>query len=260
MRITPININGVIKMFITINKRTLIYIFSALLAIGMCILFFSIREAQNDMKRNIPAMSPHDLTILIDAGHGGADGGASANGLTEKDINLNVALKLKEVIEQSGGTVAMTRDGDYSTADENRTDGTSAKKSDLKRRREMVAESGADMFVSIHMNKFPQEKYWGAQVFYADTPDNSRKLGEAIQAALPRVLNDGNERAAKKTNGSIYILKNAAVPSVIVECGFLSNPDEAQKLKTEEYQFKLAGAVFEGICDYLKNADKAQDA
>ena len=242
-------------MFITINKRTLICVFSALLAIGIFVIGLSVKEAREDMEKSLPVMSPHDLTILIDAGHGGADGGASANGLTEKDINLNVALKLKETIEQNGGTVTMTRDGDYSTSDEHRTDGTSAKKSDLKRRREMVAESGANMFVSIHMNKFPQEKYWGAQVFYADTPDNSRKLGEAIQAALPRVLEDGNKRAAKKTNGSIYILKNTTVPSVIVECGFLSNPGEAEKLKNEDYQAKLANAIFEGICDYLKNAD-----
>lgn len=247
-------------MFITINKRTLIYIFSALLAIGIFIVGLSVKEALDDMEKSLPVMSPHDLTILIDAGHGGADGGASANGLTEKDINLSVALKLKEIIEQNGGTAAMTRDGDYSTADDNRTDGTSAKKSDLKRRREMISESGANMFVSIHMNKFPQEKYWGAQVFYADTPDNSRKLGEAIQAALPHVLNDNNKRAAKKTNGSIYILKNAAVPSVIVECGFLSNPGDAEKLKNEDYQSKLANAVFEGICDYLKDADADQNA
>ena len=247
-------------MFITINKRTLIYIFSALLAAGIFIVGLSIKEARDDIEKSLPVMSPHDLTILIDAGHGGADGGASANGLTEKDINLSVALKLKDKIEQNGGSVTMTRDGDYSTADENRTDGTSAKKSDLKRRREMVSESGANMFVSIHMNKFPQEKYWGAQVFYADTPDSSRKLGESIQSALPRILNDGNERAAKKTNGSIYILKNASVPSVIVECGFLSNPSEAEKLKSDEYQSQLADAIFEGICDYLKTADVAQDA
>ena len=211
--------------------------------------------------RSVSAQAAGSPPVLIlDPGHGGADGGASANGLTEKDINLSVALKLKDKIEQNGGSVTMTRDGDYSTADENRTDGTSAKKSDLKRRREMVSESGANMFVSIHMNKFPQEKYWGAQVFYADTPDSSQKLGEAIQSALPRILNDGNERTAKKTNGSIYILKNASVPSVIVECGFLSNPNEAERLKSDDYQTQLADAIFEGICDYLKTADVTQDA
>lgn len=250
----------VIKMFITITKRTLIYIFSALLLFGIVIICLSVKEAHSDMEKDIPTMSPQDLTVLIDAGHGGADGGASANGITEKDINLSVALKLKDIVEQNGGTVIMTRDGDYSTADQNRSNGTSAKKSDLKRRVEMISESGANMFISIHMNKFPQEKYWGAQVFYAATPANSRKLGESIQSALPRVLNDGNERAAKKTTGNIFILKNASVPSVIVECGFLSNPDEAEKLKNSDYQTKLADAIFEGISDYLKSEENTQSA
>lgn len=203
------------------------------------------------MDAALPASAVESKTILIDAGHGGFDAGASDNGISEKNINLNVAKNLKYLIEENGGKAAMTREDDVSTADENRTDGSSAKKSDLRRRRAMIKESGADMFVSVHMNKFPQREYWGAQVFYASSPEGSKRLGECIQSALARVLSDGNERVSKKAESSIFILKNAEIPSVIVECGFLSNPQEAEKLKDESYQKQLAQAIFEGICDFL---------
>lgn len=244
-------------MFYTIKGRTLAYLFSLLLGIGLCAVCVSVKEAYSEAEMSIDAAAMGEMTVLIDAGHGGFDGGASANGVLEKDINLSVAKKLKERIESGGGNAVMTREEDVSTADESRTDGSSAKKSDLKRRREMIKESGANMFISIHMNKFTQEQYWGAQVFYAKTPDDSRKLGEAIQAALPRVLNDGNTRVAKTADSGIYILKNAEIPAVIVECGFLSNPDEAKKLNADEYQSSLADAIYEGICDYLNNTNGA---
>ncbi len=147
----------------------------------------------------------------------------------------------------------MTREEDISTADDSRARGVSAKVSDLKHRRTMRDESGAEAFVSVHMNKFPQAKYWGAQVFYAENSEESKALGESIQRALPETLNDGNTRAAKKSDGSIYILKNAKIPSVIVECGFLSNPDEADRLKDSDYRTKLAWAITMGIYDYFSD-------
>lgn len=241
-------------MFYTIKGRALVYLFSLLLGIGLCAVCISAKEAHDDVGKCIDTAAMSEMTILIDAGHGGFDGGASANGISEKDINLSVAKKLRERIEGGGGRAMMTRDEDVSTADEARTDGSTAKKSDLKRRRDMIKESGANIFISIHMNKFPQEQYWGAQVFYSKTPEDSRRLGEAIQAALPRVLNDGNTRVAKAADSGIYILKNSEIPSAIVECGFLSNPEEAKKLNTEEYQSRLADAIYEGICDFLNNA------
>lgn len=239
-------------MFITIKARPLMFVFALLLVIGLCGVCVAVKEAYDDVDDySVSAVS--QFVVLIDAGHGGEDGGATANGLTEKDINLSVAKKLKTLVEESGGKAIMTREEDVSVADENRDKKISFKQSDLSNRKKMIKNCNADIFVSIHMNKFPEEKYWGSQVFYADKPQNSQKLGEAIQNALFEVLNDGNTRKAKKADSKIFILKNAEVPSVIVECGFLSNNQEAEKLKTDEYQQNLAAAVFKGICDY---ADK----
>lgn len=182
--------------------------------------------------------------------HGGFDAGASDNGVQEKDINLDVALRLKEYIEQGGGVAVLTRDEDVSTADPSRS-GTSAKQSDLSERKKLADTSGADIFVSIHMNKFPQAQYKGAQVFYSPEPEGGKRLGEEIQQSLKDVLQDGNERVAKKIDGGVFILKNTAIPSVIVECGFLSNPQEAELLQQEGYRQKLAWAVYMGITRYF---------
>lgn len=251
----PIIIIGVMILFIWLKKKTLIYFFSILLAISLVVICASVKEAKTDL--TAPDTEPVNLplsnkTILIDSGHGGFDAGASVNNVLEKDINLSVSLKLRECLKEAGATVVMTREEDVSTKDESRKDGTSDKVSDMHRRKEMISESGADIFISIHMNKFPQSKYWGAQVFYAKTPENSKVLGENIQASLLRTLNDNNKRVAKQGDSSIYILKNAAVPSVIVECGFLSNPDELKKLQNNDYQLKLAWGITSGVCDYFQ--------
>lgn len=241
-------------MFLSIKKQTLIYGFSILLAVSLLTLCVAVKEAKEDINPSVPTMSTGlaGKKVLIDAGHGGFDAGASANGILEKDINLSVALKLKQCIEENGGNAIMTREEDCSTAGSEDAKGKSAKISDLKNRRAMADESGADIFVSIHMNKFPQEKYKGAQVFYADNSEESRKLGEIIQKTLPETLNDGNTRAAKGSGGSIFILKDVKIPSVIVECGFISNPEEAENLKNNDYQNKLAWAIYLGIDNYFK--------
>lgn len=247
-------------MFMTIKKQTIVYAFSILLVISIAVICFASKEAKQDIEaedeaQQTPITVLNDKTILIDAGHGGFDAGASGNGLKEKDINLGVALKLRDCVNEMGGKAVLTRESDVSTADESRNDGSTAKASDLKRRKAMAEECNADLMISIHMNKFEQAEYWGAQVFYAENSEESKILGEIIQAALPKVLNDKNERVAKKSNGQIFILKNVKIPTVIVECGFLSNPSEAKKLADEDYQKNLAQAICTGIEDYYnKNA------
>lgn len=198
----------------------------------------------------VSAGSVADKIIVIDPGHGGFDAGASANGVQEKEANLAVALYLKQLVEQGGGKAVLTREEDVSTAPEDR-DGKSAKKADLLARKKLPEESGANVFVSIHMNKFPQSQYKGAQVFYGNQPEESMYLGEKMQAALIEVLADGNTRKAKKTDGNIFILQDTIVPSVIVECGFLSNPQEAKLLKQEGYQKKLAEAIYTGLIRFF---------
>lgn len=243
-------------LFMRIKKQTIVYVFCVLLVISIAVICLATKEAKQDVEteeevQQKPITVLTDKIILIDAGHGGFDAGASANGIEEKNINLAVALKLKDCINDMGGRAVLTRESDTSTADANRKDGSTAKASDLKRRKAMAEECGADIMISIHMNKFEQSEYWGAQVFYAENSEESKILGETIQAALPKVLNDNNDRVAKKSNGQIYILKNVKIPTVIVECGFLSNPSEAKKLSDEEYQKNLAGAICVGIEDYF---------
>lgn len=236
-------------MFMSINKKSMIYGFTALLIIAIVSVCIAARDVKEEVEADFEAepLSVLDgITVLIDPGHGGFDAGASKNNVLEKDLNLSVGLKLKEEIVKRGGKALMTREEDVSTADENRKDGSSKKASDLKKRKEMIKDS--NVAVSVHMNKFEQTEYWGAQVFYADTPE-SKALGEAIQDALKERLDDGNHRVAKKSDNTIFLLKNVAKPTVIVECGFMSNPEELKNLTNEIYQ----GILAEGICMGIEN-------
>lgn len=189
--------------------------------------------------------------ILIDPGHGGIDAGASGNNAVEKEINLSVAKILQEYIETAGGVAYLTRTEDSNTADPNRSKGLSQKMSDLKERKKDIDDFNADMFISIHMNKFQQEKYRGAQVFYDGNSQESKILGEAIQQSVKDVVKDENTREAKATGDSIFVLKGNSVPSALIECGFLSNSDEARLLKTPEYQRKIAWGIYVGIIRYF---------
>ncbi len=189
------------------------------------------------------ALPVSDKVIVLDPGHGASDGGASGSGgSSEKELNLQIALRLQKLLEQTGATVIVTRADDEPIA--------GSKRADMHLRKSIKDTSDADIFVSIHMNKFPQSKYSGAQVFY--TPDDASKaLGEEIQNSMREILNPDNDRQAKPADKSIYILKESGVPSVIVECGFLSNPQEEQLLIQPDYQDKVAWSVYAGITSYF---------
>ncbi len=189
--------------------------------------------------------------ILIDPGHGGRDAGASANDAVEKDLNLAVSKFLKEYIESGGNTVFMTRKTDTNTADPNRPQNVTQKKSDMRMRKADIEKYKADIFISIHMNKFEQSKYRGAQVFYDDDNEENRALAESIQNSLKEILKDDNKRVPKATGDSIFVLRDNKIPSVLIECGFLSNPEEASLLKTPEYQKKVAEGIYLGINKYI---------
>ena len=201
----------------------------------------------------LPVLSQpmEELVVVIDPGHGGIDAGATGNNATEKEINLFVANCLKDYISSGGGRVYMTRTEDTNTADPNRKKSETQKMSDLKVRKESIEKNGADIFISIHMNKFSDGKYKGLQTFYDGNIPESKILAECIQNSTKDVLADGNKRTAKGTGNNIYILKGNKIPSVLVECGFLSNSEEAQKLKTPEYQRKVAWGIYMGILDYI---------
>lgn len=182
--------------------------------------------------------------VVLDPGHGGVDGGAEANGIVEKNVNLSIAKKVRELCILFGFEVRMTRMEDVSIHDEDKTTIRAQKNSDLKNRLEiMTAEPGA-VVVSIHLNKFPQSRVKGAQVFYAPKSQGSELLAQTVQDSFRTLLQPDNTRQIKKADSSLFLLYNNTVtPAVLVECGFLSNPEEAALLASEDYQDQVAFAI-----------------
>ena len=194
-----------------------------------------------------------DKVILIDPGHGGFDGGAkSKSGTIEKDINLSISLKLKSRLEEMGYKVSMTREDDIALHENGKTV-KSMKKEDLAKRVELKKITNCDLFISIHQNMFPKANSKGAQVWYANNED-SKKLANIIQESLKKNLDENNHRLSKPACDQYKILRDGYKgASVIVECGFLSNPQEEKKLKEEEYQKKIAIAIANAVEQYCTN-------
>lgn len=188
--------------------------------------------------------------IAVDAGHGGVDGGAvSKQGAVEKDLNLAIALQLRDYLQQAGAVVVMTREGDYDLADSG-TDKLSRRKTeDLIRRAQFIRDKKASLFISIHMNSIPSPKWSGAQTFfYPNHPDNS-VLAALIQDEIKRNL-ENTQRVAAQVN-TVYLLKAIEdIPSALVEVGFLSNPGEASRLADANYQKMVSASVYQGILRY----------
>ena len=185
-------------------------------------------------------------TVILDAGHGGFDGGASAGDVLEKDINLKIALFLADHLRFLGYDVILTREDDSATNDEG--DRIRSKKiSDMKNRLALMKSYPDAFFVSIHLNKYSDSQPKGTQVFYSQKTTESKLLAQSIQQTVKELLQSDNHREIKPATRDTYLLYNAPIPAVIVECGFLSNPAELALLKTEEYQKKMAFAVYCGI-------------
>ena len=230
--------------------KNLKYIIIAV-AVMITILFIvKIKNTSEDVMQYMPVT---DKTIVLDAGHGGIDPGAMNKDKTvlEKDINLQITMKIKELIEASGGNVVLTRDSDISLYEEGANKTTRQKYNEnLKNRKKIVENSQADMFVSIHLNSFEDSKYYGAQTFYPAGKEDSKFLAEMIQAELKRVVDNTNNREIKSRE-DLYLLKDNKMPSTLIECGFLSNQKEAKLLAEEEYQDKIAWAIYVGIQKYF---------
>jgi N-acetylmuramoyl-L-alanine amidase len=191
--------------------------------------------------------------VVIDVGHGGIDSGkVSAEGILEKDVNLAIAKKLKSLLEQEDVQVTLTRDSDrglYEESDSNK------KVADLQNRCSLIEKIQPDCTVSIHQNSYSSPSVSGAQVFYFAQSAQGEALAKQIQASLVQRVDPENHRQAR-ANDSYYMLKRTASPTVIVECGFLSNPDEAALLVTEDYQNRLVWAIHMGVMEYL-NGEQA---
>ena len=196
-----------------------------------------------------PAQKP---VVVLDSGHGGFDPGKiAADGTLEKDINLQIAQRVKQYLEASDVEVVMTRDSD--TALSNESD-SNKKTADMRNRCQLINDASPDLVVSIHQNSYHEEYVKGAQVFYYKSSENGKRLAEILQKRFDYVLGDENTRAAK-ANDSYYLLLHVKSPIVIVECGFLSNWSEAALLNTEEYQDRVAWTIHMGIMEYLNSRE-----
>ncbi len=201
---------------------------------------------------NASTIDNSDKVILIDPGHGGIDGGAkSKTGTIEKDINLQISLKLRDNLEEKGYKVYMTRDNDEGLYEKGNTV-KEKKREDLNRRVEMKKETECDIFVSIHQNMFPQSKCYGAQVWYASN-ENSYNLATVVQESIKQTVKDNNKRVAKPAAEAYLILRDKHEgASILVECGFLSNPDEESRLKSEDHQNLIVEGISDGIDKYFE--------
>ena len=181
-------------------------------------------------------------TIILDAGHGGKDKGTSVGGIYESDINLEIVLKLREKFILEGANVILIRDGDYDLSSPNTN---RRKKSDFDNRILLINNSNADLYISIHINYLDNDKYYGAQVFYAK---DNKELAKVIQKELKKGLDSPMNE--KKLSDSIYMYKKLTIPGVLIECGFLSNKRERNLLINDEYQTKLVNSIVQGVKNY----------
>ncbi len=236
---------------IILNKKRITLILSGIfLSVFVFILTTGNAEEQNKYISTV-SLPASGKTIVIDAGHGVPDEGAqSSNGTTEAETNLKIALKLQNLLEQSGCTVILTRSDENAIYDIDSKTLKQKKISDIKNRVKIGNESSADIFVSIHLNKIPQSQYDGWQTFYKEGSEDGARLAKTIQENLNKTIQKENNRIAK-TIDKIYIIKHVEIPTTIVECGFLSNPDEEKLLLEDGYQNKLAWGIYNGIIDYF---------
>lgn len=209
--------------------------------------FYDNYSAEADTKLN--TVTP---TVIIDPGHGGFDGGALTNdGFPEKDINLEISIYLKKMLDLWGYNTVITRESDISLEDEGLTTIRQRKKSDIYNRMAVMESIDNAVFVSIHQNHYSVERYSGAQVFYSrNFSEESCQLAEYIQESIVSVLQPHNTRLVKECGDSVYLMYNAVRPAVLVECGFLSNNEESELLKTDAYRRKMAFCIAMGIQNY----------
>ena len=191
--------------------------------------------------------------ILLDPGHGGEDGGTAAtDGTLEKNINLAISLQLRDMLLLWGYPVDMTRETDISIHDNDAVTVREKKVSDMHNRLRLYEQ--AELIISVHQNHFSVPKYHGAQVFYSGESEDSRQLAEAVRFQLVQQVQPDNTRELKQATDGIFLLHHTTRPAILVECGFLSNPEEREKLKSKNYQQRIAYGIFSGYWQYLEES------
>lgn len=236
---------------ILLNKKRILFIS---LSIVISILYSSIYDFVKKDTIYVSSTPLSNHSIILDAGHGIPDGGAiSQDGeIIESTLNLQLVLKLQNLLESSNCNVILTRSDENGIYEIDSKTIKEKKISDMKNRAKIANNSNAEAFISIHMNKLNESKYFGWQTFYKNKDEKSKKLAQNIQSSLNSFMKIDNSRQIKSIS-NIYLTSHVKIPFVIVECGFLSNPEEAHLLSSEDYQNNLAWSIFIGIMDYFKD-------
>lgn len=227
-------------------------IISTILLISLFVFVFQVASSKQTVQT--VSLPVSNKVIILDAGHGKPDEGAqSSNGTTEAETNLKITLKVQSLLEQSGATVVLTRSDENAIYDLDKTTLRQKKISDIHNRVKIGNESSADIFVSIHLNKISQQQYYGWQCFYKQNDEKSTALAKSLQKNLNDSIQKENKRVSMKLD-NVYIIKHVEIPISIVECGFLSNPEEETQLLSDDYQNRLAWGIYNGIMDYFYNS------
>ncbi len=236
-----------IKFLRTATEVTVAFILSLLFS------FFSIDFFCNgELCVEAAKIQSSPKIVVIDAGHGGEDCGAiGVNGVYEKDLNLAIGFEIGRALEERGITVVYTRTDDKLLYKEEENIKGIRKISDLKNRCKIAAEHSDAVFISIHMNSFTQSKYSGLQVYYSSNNESSLSLADSVQQNVKRMIQQDNNRKIKRGDG-LYLMENIDNPAILIECGFLSNKAECEKLSEKEYQKQLSFAIVCGIIDYIE--------
>ena len=229
-------------------------LFTAVSLTAFICLSLNQRKHENKIEEKPQTQEPtvNLPTVIIDAGHGGEDGGAiGKNGAYEKDVNLTIALKLKEKLCALGIPCALTRSTDVLLYDRNVDYEGRKKKLDLLARKEFAEKYENAVFISIHQNSYPKEQYSGFQVYFSPNDPTSRELAISLERNVRDALQPNNRRVCKEADSSIYLLDKLCCPAVLVECGFLSNSEECRLLCDEDYQNKLCEAICKSIAGFV---------
>ena len=243
-----------------IRKKDIYFVLGVSL---MCVLsvFVSVKQSENTQLYNAEKVfsnttlevNTRDYRVIVDAGHGEPDGGAvTSDGVKESTLNLQIAQKLEELLIDEGMEVIMTREDENNIADADKQNKVREMKvSDINNRIKIANESDADFLISIHLNKYEGPGCKGWQTFYNKNSENGKKLAEAIQEGIKEVVQTNNKRTALKIE-NIKLVDKSTIPTVIVECGFISNPEEKVLLQREEYQEKIAEGIVKGVRKYIE--------
>lgn len=232
-------------------KKGMHYISFLSLFLCASLLLAAVCEHGGGLLRATDTSAAEEPVIILDAGHGGEDGGATGtNGVAEKDLNLAIARTLADLLRTAGYTVIETRTEDRLLCDEGTPKGR-RKMGDLQNRLQYTEKYPNSLFISLHMNTFPNDSCRGTQVWYSQNNETSREWACAVQQKIKETLQPKNHRKVKAATSSIYLLRHAKTPAILIECGFLSTPDECEALTEDAYKKALALVIFSAICDKM---------